>query len=74
MTELERMIHIMVEANNGGQVEWTTKGRNYWTDNVLDIWNWVDFDYRIKKGSAPRLEMTLSEIERELGYQVKVVS
>lgn len=75
MTRTEEMIEVMIAYVNGKEVEWAVR------DTVLDkswtkangIWNFVDFDYRIKPEEKVH-EMTLSEIERELGYKVKVVS
>lgn len=70
MTRTEEMIKVMQAFVDGREIEWTTRNNDIWTSSQ-DTWNWVDFDYRIKK---EEVVLTLSEIERELGYKIKVVS
>lgn len=70
MTRTEDMIKVMQAFVDGKEIEWTSSNSNIWTP-APDVWNWVDFDYRIKD---EEVVLTLSEIERELGYKIKVVS
>ncbi len=73
MSSIEDKIEVMVAFVNGKRIEWSTVGSvNDWTETKSPTWNWTDFNFRVKEGEVE--EMTLSEIERELGYKVKVVS
>lgn len=49
MTTLSGKIAVMQHFLNGGKVEYTSIGQNYWADYVEPSWNWALFDYRIKE-------------------------
>ncbi len=73
MSNTEDKIKVMVAFLNGKRIEWATVGLvNDWTETNCPTWNWTDFTFRVMESEVE--EMTLSEIERELGYRVKVVS
>ncbi len=74
MSSTEDKIEVMVAFLNGKTIEWSTVGKEDWTNTNSPTWNWTDFDFRVKEEPVSVQEMTLSEIERELGYKVKVVS
>ena len=65
----EDKIKVMQAYVDGKDIEWVTKGSDNWT-LACDVWNWIEFFYRIKPEVK---EMTVSEIEKELGYIIKVV-
>jgi hypothetical protein len=62
-------IKVMQASLDGEEIEWASHGTEYWT-LIYDCWDWVNYDYRVK----PKVkEMTVSEIEQQLGYTIKVV-
>ena len=49
MTEISREIKVMKHFNRGGEVEVKFRGNfSQWSDAPEPLWNWGDFDYRIK--------------------------
>ena len=46
---LKEKIKVMEHYENGGEVECVEKGNNNWEIVTKPLWNWDDFDYRIKK-------------------------
>ena len=47
--ELSEMIKIMTHYLNGGEVECVEKGNDNWEIVTKPLWNFDDFEYRIKK-------------------------
>ena len=49
--ELSEMIKVMQHYEDGGKVEYSEKkgGSNHWTTVNSPSWDWVYFEYRIKK-------------------------
>ena len=47
------MIKVMEHFANGGEVECVEKGHNIWVTAKNPLWNWDDFDYRIKEFQYP---------------------
>ena len=49
--ELKEMIKVMDHFKNGGEVEYSVKEDDYssWTKCVNPLWDWFDYNYRIKE-------------------------
>ena len=47
--DLKEQIEIMTHYLNGGEVEYVEKGNDNWEIVTKPLWNWNDFDYRIKE-------------------------
>ena len=49
--ELKEQIEIMTHYLNGGEVEYLVKEDEYcsWMKCVNPLWDWFEFDYRIKE-------------------------
>ena len=47
--DLKEQIEIMTHYLNGGEVECVEKGNNNWEIATKPLWNFDDFDYRIKE-------------------------
>ena len=50
---IKEMIEVMEWFDSGGVVECTEKGYNDWRRALNPLWNWDDFDYRIKEFHYP---------------------
>lgn len=55
---------------DGEVVEYYHISNIQWFNTPQPHWNWTKTDYRIKLKTK---EMTVSEIEQQLGYTIKVV-
>ena len=60
---IKEMIKVMQHYKNGGEVEYTTKrGINSpWEAVTLPSWDWVDFDYRIKKEKEEKPKIVIGK-------------
>ena len=47
--DLKEQIEIMTHYLNGGEVECVEKGNDNWEIATKPLWNFDDFDYRIKE-------------------------
>ena len=47
--ELKEMIKVMTHYLNGGEVECVEKGNDNWEIVTKPLWNFDDFEYRIKE-------------------------
>ena len=47
--ELKEQIEIMTHYLNGGEIECVEKGNDNWEIVTKPLWNWDDFEYRIKE-------------------------
>ena len=47
--ELKEMIKVMEHYADGGEVECVEKGNDNWEIVTKPLWNWDDFEYRIKE-------------------------
>ena len=47
--ELKEMIKVMQHYADGGEVECVEKGNDNWEIVTKPLWNWDDFEYRIKE-------------------------
>ena len=59
--DLKEQIEIMTHYLNGGEVECVEKGNDNWEIATKPLWNFDDFEYRIKE---PKPKVT---IEKWLG-------
>ena len=50
----KEMIEVMEWFDNGGEVEYIVKDDEYtsWSNCVNPIWDWFEFEYRIKKSKV----------------------
>ena len=63
-------IKVMQAFVDGKEVEWKFCVEDEWSPCPSPTWNWTDFNFKVK----PKIkEMTVSEIEQQLGYAIKVV-
>ena len=46
--DLKEQIEIMTHYLNGGEIECVEKGNDNWEIVTKPLWNWDDFEYRIK--------------------------
>ena len=46
--DLKEQIEIMTHYLNGGEIECVEKGNDNWEIATKPLWNWDDFEYRIK--------------------------
>ena len=58
--ELKEMIKVMDHFKNGGEVEYSVKedDSSSWIKCVNPIWDWFDFNYRIKE---PKQKITIEK-------------
>ena len=52
--ELKEQIEIMTHYLNGGEIECVEKGNDNWEIVTKPLWNFDDFEYRIKE-SKPKV-------------------
>ena len=56
--DLKEQIEIMTHYLNGGEVECVEKGNKNWEIVTKPLWNWDDFEYRIKE---PKQKVTIEK-------------
>ena len=56
--DLKEQIEIMTHYLNGGEVECVEKGNDNWEIVTKPLWNFDDFDYRIKE---PKQNVTIEK-------------
>ena len=56
--ELKEMIKVMTHYLNGGEIECVEKGNDNWEIATKPLWNFDDFDYRIKE---PKQKVTIEK-------------
>ena len=58
--DLKEQIEIMTHYLNGGVVEYSVKEDDYpsWTKCVNPLWDWFDYNYRIKE---PKQKVTIEK-------------
>ena len=56
--DLKEQIEIMTHYLNGGEVECVEKGNDNWEIVTNPLWNWGDFEYRIKE---PKQKVTIEK-------------
>ena len=49
MKTTKEMIEVMEHFCKGGEVECAEKGYADWDVATIPLWNWIDYDYRIKR-------------------------
>ena len=47
--DLKEQIEIMTHYLNGGEIECVEKGNDNWEIVTKPLWNWSDYNYRIKE-------------------------
>ena len=47
--KLEEMIKVMQHYADGGEVEYSVRESNVWNKASTPVWDWTEFDYRIKE-------------------------
>ena len=47
--KLIEMIEVMMHYENGGEIECADTGFDVWGTVSNPLWNWVDYEYRIKE-------------------------
>lgn len=55
---IEKMIEVMTAYKEGKQIQRRECGFNAWYDISEPLWNWDDFDYRIKAEEEKPVRMT----------------
>ena len=58
--DLKEQIEIMTHYLNGGDIEYSVKEDDYssWTKCVNPLWDWFDYNYRIKE---PKQKVTIEK-------------
>ena len=56
--DLKEQIEIMTHYLNGGEAECVEKGNDNWEIVTNPLWNWDDFEYRIKE---PKQKITIEK-------------
>ena len=58
--DLKEQIEIMTHYLNGGEVEYSVEEDDYssWTKCVNPLWDWFDYNYRIKE---PKQKVTIEK-------------
>ena len=56
--ELKEMIKVMTHYLNGGEIECVEKGNDNWEIATKPLWNFDDFEYRIKE---PKQKVTIEK-------------
>ena len=56
--ELKEMIKVMQHYDNGGEVEFVERGYDDWETTDAPLWDWYNFDYRIKE---PKQKVTIEK-------------
>lgn len=49
MKTTKQMIEVMKAFEDGKEIECSVKEQNRWTINTNPVWNWREFDYRIRE-------------------------
>ena len=47
--KLEEMIKVMQHFDNNGEIEYSVKESNIWNKASTPVWDWTEYDYRIKE-------------------------
>ena len=55
MKTTKEMIEVMEWFEGGGAIEWANKGYDDWEPVTKPLWNWSNFEYRIKEFQYPML-------------------
>ena len=73
--DLKEQIEIMTHYLNGGEVECVEKGNDNWEIVTKPLWNWDEFDYRIKESKQKvTIEMWLMQSTIDEEYRVIATS
>ena len=56
--KLKEMIKVMTHYLNGGEIECVEKGNDNWEIVTKPLWNFDEFDYRIKE---PKQKVTIEK-------------
>ena len=56
--DLKEQIEIMTHYLNGGEIECVEKGNDNWEIVIKPLWNFDEFDYRIKE---PKEKVTIEK-------------
>ena len=57
--KLIEMIEVMMHYENGGEIECADTGFDVWGTVSNPLWNWVDYEYRIKE--EPNQKVTIEK-------------
>ena len=55
--DLKEQIEIMTHYLNGGEVECVEKGNDNWEIATKPLWDWFDYNYRIKEPKQKVIEV-----------------
>ena len=47
--KLSEMIKVMQHYADGGEVEYSNRESNIWSEASTPVWNWYHYNYRIKE-------------------------
>ena len=73
--DLKEQIEIMTHYLNGGEIECVEKGNDNWEIVTKPLWNWDEFDYRIKESKQKvTIEMWLMQSTIDEEYRVIATS
>ena len=69
--DINEQIKVMQHFADGGEVEWAFKDGDKWHDGDGPVWDWVTYDYRIKKEPKTR-PLTFDELIPLVGTPVRI--
>ena len=69
--DLKEQIEIMTHYLNGGEVECVEKGNDNWEIATKPLWNFDDFEYRIKE---PKQKITIEKwlMQSTIGKEYRI--
>ena len=69
--ELKEMIKVMQHFEDGSTVEFAERGTNDWEIIDFPLWNWADYNYRIKEPKQKiTIEKWLMQSTVDKGYRI----
>ena len=69
--DLKEQIEIMIHYLNGGEIECVEKGNDNWEIVTKPLWNFDDFEYRIKEPKQKiTIEKWLMQSTVDKGYRI----
>ena len=71
MSDIDHMIAVMQAAKEGKAIQcrYRSNGADDWVDvRGIALWNWTDFDYRVKPAEPRRIWVNLYGSHSTVGY------
>lgn len=65
---IQEQIKVMQHFADGGEVVCCSRTGSVWQTTIGPVWNWAEYDYRIKEVPKPKVKMWQALLYIEDGY------